>query len=114
LRIGSRESTELRWIDRARRALAAVSSAGRLKELYFANHDRKLYAVPIARLDPRSFATPLPLFKLRTPQPKVTSNTTYFNPAPDGRRFLVNQLVGEEGGARIEILMNWVPPAAER
>ena len=84
------------------------------KELYFAGHDRVLRAVPVTSTDPFSFATPIALFRLRTPEPKVTSNRTYFSPAPDGQRFLVNQLVGEGGGARIEVVMNWSPPPESR
>jgi len=84
------------------------------KELYFAGHDRVLRAVPVTNSDPFSFATPLPLFRLRTPEPKVTSNRTYFSPAPDGQRFLVNQFVGEGARARIEVVMNWSLPPATR
>ncbi len=84
------------------------------KELYFAGHDRVLKAVPVTSVDPFSFATPMPLFRLRTPEPKVTSNRTYFSPSPDGQRFLVNQLVGEAADARIEVFLNWSPAAGPR
>ena len=79
------------------------------KELYFVGLDRVLQAVPITGTSPFSFGGPAPLFRMRVPQPAITSNRTYFAPAPDGRRFLVNQLVGTAGGSRIEVLMNWTP-----
>ena len=85
----------------------AWSADGR--ELYFVGLDRVLQAVPIAGTSPFSFGGPEPLFRMRVPQPAITSNRTYFAPAPDGRRFLVNQLVGTSGGSRIEVLMNWNP-----
>ncbi|MEO7793468.1 MAG: protein kinase [Thermoanaerobaculia bacterium] len=81
------------------------------KELYFGGPDRILRAVKILSLAPFAFGNPEPLFRLRTPAPAITSNRTYFAPNRDGSRFLVNQLVGEEGSDRIEVLMNWSPPA---
>ena len=86
---------------------AAWSADG--KELFYVGLDRVLQAVPITGTSPFSFGGPVPLFRMRVPQPAITSNRTYFAPAPDGRRFLVNQLVGTSGGSRIEVLMNWNP-----
>jgi Tol biopolymer transport system component len=85
----------------------AFSPDGR--QLYFAGLDRILYSVPIASLSPFTFGSPEPLFRLRVPQPAITSNRTYFAPAPDGRRFLVNQLVGTEGTNRIDVVVGWSP-----
>jgi Tol biopolymer transport system component len=84
------------------------------KELFFGGHDGRLYAVPIAGLEPFAPGAPAPLFRVRTPPPKVTSNKTYYCPAPDGKRFLVNQIVGDPDGGRIEVVMNWKPPAEAR
>ncbi|PWB68890.1 MAG: hypothetical protein C3F15_15775 [Holophagae bacterium] len=83
------------------------------KELFYGGLDRVLYSVSIASLAPLTFGAQAPLFRLRTPQPAITSNRTFFEPSPDGRRFLVNQLVGSEGGDRIDVLMNWAPLAGQ-
>ncbi len=83
-------------------------------ELFFAGSDRMLYAVPISSTSPFSFGAPVPLFRLRTPEPRITSARTYFAAAPDGRRFLVNQTVGDERDTRIEVVTSWTPPEENR
>ena len=83
------------------------------KELYFAGLDRVLYAVPIHSLQPFALGAPEPLFRLRTPVPAVTSNRTFYAPAADGRRFLVNQLVGEAEPPGIEVVLGWSPAVEE-
>ena len=52
------------------------------KELFFVGLDRVLQAVPIVGTSPFSFGGPVPLFRMRVPQPAITSNRTYFAPLP--------------------------------
>jgi Tol biopolymer transport system component len=82
-------------------------------ELFYVGLDRTLRAVPVASLAPFSFGTPQPLFRLRTPQPAITSHRTYFAATADGQRFLVNSLLAEPEASRIDVVMNW-SPAAQR
>jgi Tol biopolymer transport system component len=82
------------------------------KELFYAGLDRLLQSAPIKSLEPYSFGSPEPLFRLRTYEPKITSNRNNFVPAPDGRRFLVSQRVGEERDTRVDVLVNWRPTGA--
>ncbi len=84
------------------------------KELFFAGSDRMLYTVPISSASPLAFGEPHPLFRLRTQEPRISSFRTCFAPAPDGRRFLVNQLVGDERDTRIEVVTSWQPPEEAR
>jgi Tol biopolymer transport system component len=84
------------------------------KELFFAGSDRMLYTVPISSASPLAFGEPQPLFRLRTHEPRISSYRTCYTPAPDGRRFLVNQLVGDERDTRIEVVTSWQPPEAAR
>jgi dipeptidyl aminopeptidase/acylaminoacyl peptidase len=76
-------------------------------ELFFTSLDRMLHAVPVTSLAPFAFGPPEPLFRLRTSEPRITSNRNNFVPAPDGSRFLVSQRVTQERDARIEVLVGW-------
>jgi hypothetical protein len=82
------------------------------KEIFYVGPDRVLRAAPVTGLAPFAAGPPADLFKLRVPQVAITGNRTYFAAASDGRRFLVNSLVGESDDPGIGMIMNWVPPTA--
>jgi Tol biopolymer transport system component len=72
-------------------------------ELFYLGADRKLMAVSISSEARFEFGPPHALFQTRA---RYTGNITY-DVAPDGRRFLVNTLVGAEAVPPITVVMNW-------
>jgi Tol biopolymer transport system component len=74
------------------------------KELYYIAPGGLLMAVPVGAGPAFSSGPPQALFP-------VPANEWY-EPSPDGQRFLVNQLVSE--APPLTILLNWTPPGAER
>jgi len=84
------------------------------KEIFYVGLDRVLRAVPIIGLSPFSAGPPVELFRLRIPQIAITGNRTFFAATRDGRRFLVNSLVGAGDDPGIGVIMNWSPARAPR
>jgi Tol biopolymer transport system component len=82
------------------------------EEIFYVGLDRVLRAVPIIDLSPFAAGPPVELFRLRVPQVANTGNRTFFAATADGRRFLVNSLVGESDDPGIGVVMNWLPPTA--
>jgi hypothetical protein len=41
----------------------------------------------------------------------ISGNRMYYQPAPDGQRFLVNALVAPESEPGLRMVLNWRPPA---
>jgi Tol biopolymer transport system component len=84
------------------------------KELYFIDLERKLTAVPIRSLVPFALESPQPLFTLDIPSISPTGNRTFYAAMRDGKRFLVNSLLGEASEAGIRVTLQWAPPAEAR
>jgi eukaryotic-like serine/threonine-protein kinase len=59
------------------------------KELFFVATDYRLMATQIQTGPAFHAAEPVPLFRLRSPMPRVASVASAFDVAPDGKRFLV-------------------------
>jgi eukaryotic-like serine/threonine-protein kinase len=79
------------------------------KEVFWVGLDRVLRATPIVTLSPFAAGPAVELFRLRIPQVTITGNRTYFAATRDGRRFLVNTLVGASDDPGIGVIMNWSP-----
>ena len=84
------------------------------REIFYVGLDRVLRAVPIVGLSPFAAGPPEELFRLRIPQVAITGNRTYFAAARDGRRFLVNSLVGASDDPGIGVIMGWNPPGEKQ
>jgi Tol biopolymer transport system component len=82
-------------------------------EIYWVGLDRVLRAAPIVSLSPFAAGPPVELFRLRIPQVAITGNRTYFAATRDGRRFLVNSLVGASDDPGIGMIMGWNAPEAK-
>ena len=71
------------------------------RELFYVAPDRKLMAVSVTpRLATLDTGAPRALFTLST--------TSFYEPSPDGQRFLVTAVVSE--ASPITVIMNWKPP----
>ena len=80
------------------------------REIFWVGLDRVLRAAPIVSLSPFAAGPPVELFRLRIPQVAITGNRTYFAATGDGRRFLVNTLVGASDDPGIGVIMGWNAP----
>jgi Tol biopolymer transport system component len=80
------------------------------KEMYFLGADRFLYAVPVKSLQPFTAGEPVPLFRIVHPLLSITGTRAIYTPAPDGRSFLVNSPLGDEGEPGFRVILNWTPP----
>jgi hypothetical protein len=67
-------------------------------------------AVPIRVSDSFDAGTPEPLFQTRVP-PLLTPFRVGYTAAPDGQRFLLNNLVADGEPTVITIVSNWRAPA---
>jgi hypothetical protein len=72
------------------------------RELFYADDNGRLIAVPVRSLDPPSFGTPEALFATRLEE----ASDRQYDVFPDGRRFLLNRSVAEKGEA-ISIVLGW-------
>jgi Tol biopolymer transport system component len=77
------------------------------RELFFLDANQTLTAVDVTRGAQFEVRRPQPLFRLRVSNPAVVVGPSYM-PAPDGRRFLVNERVEEEA-AVLTAIENWSP-----
>jgi serine/threonine protein kinase len=77
------------------------------RELYYESGNGRLMAVPV---DPSSSdlrpGTPVELFAIRT-QGLGFNQPFNFEPSADGKRFLVNTVVGDSDNAPLEVIVNW-------
>ena len=77
------------------------------RELYYESASGQLMAVPVdtsaSDLHP---GTPVELFTIRT-QGLGFNQPFNFEPSADGKRFLVNTVVGDSDNAPIEMIVNW-------
>jgi dipeptidyl aminopeptidase/acylaminoacyl peptidase len=80
------------------------------KEMYFLGANRFLYAVPVKSLQPFTAGEPVPLFRIVHPLLSITGTRAIYTPAPDGRSFLVNSPLGDEGEPGFRVILNWTPP----
>ncbi len=72
------------------------------REIYYLAPDGMLMAAPVTGAAPFQTGTPTPLFKVAVP---YTTDPQY-DVSPDGRRFLVNQLISSKEEP-ITVLLNW-------
>ncbi len=84
------------------------------REIYYLGGDRFLYAVPVRSFEPLVLGTAVPLFRPRVRRTPYTAIRTHYQVAPDGRRFLVAASAADPAESRIEVLLNWSPPASPR
>ena len=79
------------------------------KELFFLSPDRKLMAVEVNGAGPTFVAgVPQPLFEAHTSTIfPGGSGSSYYAASGDGKRFLLNTLVGESAPAPLTIVLNW-------
>jgi serine/threonine protein kinase/Tol biopolymer transport system component len=71
------------------------------RELFYIAPDRKLMSVPVTpSLDTLATGAPRALFTIST--------TSFYEPSPDGQRFLMTAVVSEV--SPITVIMNWKPP----
>jgi Tol biopolymer transport system component/predicted Ser/Thr protein kinase len=73
------------------------------RELFYLAADRKLMAVSVRSGTDFEAGSPVPLFQTRS---RYTGNVAY-DVSADGRRFLVNTLVGAEAIPPITVIWNW-------
>jgi dipeptidyl aminopeptidase/acylaminoacyl peptidase len=82
------------------------------KELFYIALDRQLMAVPI-RFDAehRSIeaAKPVPLFTTSVGDPDQAVSRQQYIVSPDGTRFLMNTVIGEDTASPITVILNWHP-----
>jgi hypothetical protein len=79
------------------------------KELFFLSPNRKLMAVEVNGSGATFVAgVPQDLFEVRTsPLFPGVGSSSYYAASGDGKRFLVNALVGESGSVPLTIVLNW-------
>jgi hypothetical protein len=79
------------------------------KELFFVADDRRFYSVDVMEKgDEFDWSTPRFLFEMRA---NVFNSRNSYTPSRDGKRFLINTLVGGDD-APISVVQNW--PASVR
>jgi dipeptidyl aminopeptidase/acylaminoacyl peptidase len=76
------------------------------KELFYISADQKLMAVPIKSGPGFEAGTPQPLFELDPIFASLMGRYSY-QPAADGQRFLVLQIVGGAAPPPINVVVNW-------
>jgi hypothetical protein len=74
------------------------------KELYYL-HGRHLYAVPVAASSTLNPGVPLPLFESHVG--RNSSVSWDYVAGPDGRRFILKDVVYEPGGSPMVVVLNW-------
>ena len=79
------------------------------KELFFLSPNRKLMAVEVNGSGATFVAgVPQDLFEVRTsPLFPGQGSSSYYAASGDGKRFLVNTLIGESGSVPLTIVLNW-------
>ena len=87
----------------------SVSWRGDGRALYYVGADRVLYAVPVGAAATLELGRAQPLFQLRVPPIATTGARVNYDPAPDGRRFLVNWPAPGEIVSTLRVLVNWSP-----
>ena len=81
------------------------------KELYYMAPDRKLMAVSVKAVGERLIfeaGTPEPLFESHIPLRSSTNPRFHYAVTGDGKRFLVQTMVGESADLSITVVQNWL------
>jgi serine/threonine protein kinase len=73
------------------------------KELFYASRDGNLMSVEVAGGDALTLSTPVALFPIRM----RFQFSDHYDVAPDGRRFIVNTALADEGTDPMAILIGW-------
>lgn len=76
------------------------------RELFFVGLDGVLMSVPVTPGTVPRFGVPVPLFSLESDEIASGTIESYL-PAPDGRRFLVLQSVGNAPSPSLGVIANW-------
>jgi hypothetical protein len=92
VRVSTSEGTDPQW-----------RSDGR--ELYYVTLDRTLMAVSATPGDTLELGTPVPLFHVPL-DPRSLELSSAYAPAPDGQRFIVAEVVGQDE-PRLHVAWNW-------
>jgi len=77
------------------------------RELFYIAPDKKLMAVQITAGASFESGAPVALFTTRVPATGLTDDRNHYVTAPDGQRFLVNNLVEEGTTQPITLVLNW-------
>lgn len=77
------------------------------KELFYLSPDQTLMAVTVALGEAFEPGSPVPLFATRVPQFGLTGDRNHYVVAPDGQRFLINNIVDEGNRNPITFVLNW-------
>ena len=77
------------------------------RELYFLSPDQKLMAVEVSDGAGFEAGTPKTLFRIHAKSSSLTGARSVYCAAPDGKRFLVNQLGAETAVSPITVVLNW-------
>jgi Tol biopolymer transport system component/predicted Ser/Thr protein kinase len=82
------------------------------RELYFVAPDRKIMAVDVTTAPAFAVSRPRALFQ--TQILPVIEARNHYDPAPDGRRFLVNSRLSEDATAPIVVVLDWTAELGSR
>jgi Tol biopolymer transport system component/preprotein translocase subunit SecG len=77
------------------------------REIFYMSPEKKLMAVTVAAGDSFEAGAPAELFQTRIPSTSLTGDRNHYLAAPDGKRFLVNNLVSEGNTQPITVVLNW-------
>ena len=77
------------------------------RELFYIAPDKTLMAVTDTLGANFEAGTPVPLFKTRVPQSTMTGERNNLAVAPDGQRFLINNVVEDSASQPITVVLNW-------
>ncbi|MEJ7849650.1 MAG: protein kinase [Pyrinomonadaceae bacterium] len=77
------------------------------KELFYLSQDKKLMAVPVMPGDSFGAGTPANLFTTQVPTTGLTDDRNNYFSTPDGKRFLVNNLVDDVNARPATMVLNW-------
>ncbi|HEX8746539.1 MAG TPA: protein kinase, partial [Pyrinomonadaceae bacterium] len=77
------------------------------KELFYIAPDKTLVAVPVTASDSFETGTPVALFRTRVPTTALTDERNNYVVSPDGKRFLISNLLEEGNTQPVTLVLNW-------
>lgn len=77
------------------------------KELFYLTPDRRIMSVAVSSEPVFEAGAPVPLFTTRIETTSLVDDRNNYVPAPDGQRFLVNNLVEDANTRPISLILNW-------
>lgn len=83
------------------------------RELFYVSADEHLMVANVSSGAGFKAGTPQQLFRLRIKRPNLQGSRNAYDVSPDGRRFLVNQLVEDPAKATITVVVNWAARLAK-